>query len=947
MVHDPVDQNNLSTGLGNVHTFVMSIASRGRFVGRADELARLDAALAAAADRSPGAVLIGGEAGVGKSRLVTEFSTRARGGGALVLTGSCFDLSAGGLPYGPIVEALRRLDRTVDATTRRHITGPAQTELARLLSVGDATRAWLGDAPATGSAQARTFELLLQFLGRLSASTPVVVVVEDVHWADRTTLDLLTFLLRNLFEERVLLVVTYRSEELQGRHAVRAFLAELDRIRRTDRMELQSFSAEELAELLVDIVGAQETAPLVDRIFARSGGNPFFAEELLAAGMGQGDTPIPPKLRDVIMARVEALSPDAQEILRVIAATGRRVSHRLVAAVSELSEQALLEALREAVGQHFLVGDTGTGTYVFRHALMREAIYADLLPGELIRLHTLIAKALAEDAGRGGHEGAVVAAELAHHWHAANNLPQALAASIEAGSSAANVYAFAEARRQFERALELWRQVAEEARLAGLSRDELLEETAKVTMQAGDIERALGHVREALADVDPTRQPTRASLLQQRLGFYLWRLGDSGGSLAAHAAADRLLAGHPASPERAQVLASYGSALMIAGRYSAARVRSEEAISIARTVGAVQQEGYALNALGVSLTMLGDPEAGIDALLRACSMAEAAESFEDTYRAYGNLSFAFENAGRLEEAAEAALHGLALARPRHLELVAGAVLLNAADYLFRLGRWREAEDLLGSTPRLATSPRFGPEFQTVQAELAMATGRFDEAAAHLRAARQMSPNLHDPYVVGPLHAALAELAIWQRNPDAAKAAVRDGLQLIAESEASALPLRLCAIGIRAESDKAEHGRLTHTAPQIEAARQAGATLLGKARELSQALSRRGPVPPEARAWALVCEAEHARLQAHVDPTRWQAAAEAWEELRLPYRAAQARWRHAEALVADGAGEEASAPLQQALATAGRLDAGPLRERLQRLARQATQPTASGAEPRRW
>jgi tetratricopeptide (TPR) repeat protein len=474
-----------------------------------------------------------------------------------------------------------------------------------------------------------------------------------------------------------------------------------------------------------------------------------------------------------------------------------------------------------------------------------------------------------------------------------------------------------------------------------------LEETAKLARQAGDIERALGLVREALADVDPAQQPTRASLLQQRLGGYLWRRGDSKGSLAAHAAASRLLAGHAASPERAQVLASYGSALMIAGRYSAARLRSEEAISIARTVGAVQQEGYALNALGVSLTMLGDPEAGINALRRAHSMAEAAESFEDTYRAYGNLSFAFENAGRLEEAAEAALQGLALARTRHLELVAGAVLLlNAAEYLFLLGRWQQAEDLLDSAPRLATSPRFGPDFHRVRAELAMAMGRLDEAEAHLEAARHRSPNLDDPPVVGPLYSALAELAIWRSNHASAKDAIRDGMRLIADSEASSLLLRLCAIGMRAESDEAERGRLTQTAPRIEAARRAGATLLSQAQELSQELSRRGPVPPEAKAWALVCDAEHSRLQAHADPARWQAAAEAWEKLRQPYRAAQARWRHTEALVARGARKQASVLLHQALATAQRLNAGPLREQLERLDWQITQPTASGGEPRR-
>jgi predicted ATPase len=245
------------------------------FVGRAEELGLLAAALERAGAGAPGIVLIAGEAGVGKTRLVDEFAAQAAAEGARVLAGGCIELGEGALPYAPIVEALRSLARGLDLAVLRSLAGPAHGLLAGLLpELGD------GQAEAVpGGSQARLFEVLLGLLVRLGEQAPVVLVVEDLHWADRSTRDLLAFLVRNLHAERVLLVATYRSDELHRRHPMRPFLAELARGGRAQRVDLVPFGREELAALLAGITGVPPTAATVDDILTRTEGNAFFAEE--------------------------------------------------------------------------------------------------------------------------------------------------------------------------------------------------------------------------------------------------------------------------------------------------------------------------------------------------------------------------------------------------------------------------------------------------------------------------------------------------------------------------------------------------------------------------------------------------------------------------------------------------------------------------------------------
>ena len=287
------------------------------------------------------------------------------------------------------------------------------------------------------------FDAVRALLLRRAERSPVVVVLEDLHWADRSSRDLVAFLARTLRSGRVTLVASYRSDELHRRHPLRPLLAELVRLPGVERLELAPFSRAELAEHLEAIAGAPLPADQVERIYARSEGNPFYAEQLLAAGAGDAEVALPSTLADVLLARVQALSEPAQQVLRVAAVAGRRVSHRLLAEVAGWPEAELEQGLREAIGAGVLVADSNTGTYTFRHALLQEAVYGDLLPSEQVRLHAGYARLLAAEP-----EG--VAAELAHHCLASHDLVGALRASLAAAREAEAVLAPAETLRHLE-----------------------------------------------------------------------------------------------------------------------------------------------------------------------------------------------------------------------------------------------------------------------------------------------------------------------------------------------------------------------------------------------------------------------------------------------------------------------------------------------------------------
>ena len=401
-------------------------ASSPVLVGRSGQLAALDAALAAARDGSPSAVLVGGEAGVGKSRLVTEFAEHSRGTGAQVLTGGCLELGTDGLPFAPFTAVLRELvrERGADGIAGL-LPGHATRELARLLpEFGEPATA--ADA---GEARARLFEQVLTLLEQLADEAPVVLVIEDAHWADRSTRDLLAFLIRNQGAlDGLLIVVTYRSDELHRTHPLRPLLAELDRISWVTRIELGRLSRADTGELAARLLGREPGADLLETVYRRTEGNPLFVEALLDGDrLGPG---LPESLRDLLVAGVRRLPEETQEVVRVASAGGERIGHALLATVTGLDSAGLTRALRPAVAANVLLTDPDG--FAFRHALIRESMQQELLPGEGGRLHCRFAEAIGSDPalvppGR-------AAAEQAHHWYAAHDLARALASAWQAAA---------------------------------------------------------------------------------------------------------------------------------------------------------------------------------------------------------------------------------------------------------------------------------------------------------------------------------------------------------------------------------------------------------------------------------------------------------------------------------------------------------------------------------
>ncbi|HYO41830.1 MAG TPA: AAA family ATPase [Candidatus Limnocylindrales bacterium] len=912
-------------------------------IGRTDELSRLESSLASSLEGRGGAILVAGEAGVGKTRLLAELMAIAEARGATVLVGGCLVLGDGALPYAPLAEALRALTRTLPPDELEAILGAARPELARLVpGLGaHAIDATLG--LALGSGQGRLFELLLGVLERLAARAPVVFVVEDLHWSDQSTRDLLAFLVRNLRDAPVLLVLTYRSDELHRRHPLLPFLAELERSGRSDRIEVRPLDRPGTAAQLRAIAGPDVHPALVESIHQRSGGNPFYAEELLAAADRHGGPALSSTLRDVLLARVADLGDATQEFLRVASAAGQRVDPVLLAVSGGLDDEAVYHALREAVARQVLVPDPNAGVerYAFRHALLQEAVYDDLLPGERTRLHSAFAQAL-EARGDGD---AAHAAEVAYHWYAAHDLPRAFETAVVAAVAAEASYAFPEAVAHYERALELWDRVPEAERRAGMGRVDLLAALAGVA-RFHEPSRAVDHIQAAIALSPEDQHPTRRGLLFERLGRYAWIAGLGGAAHDAYLTAMRLIPGEPPSAARARAIAGLAQILMLGGRYPESLERAEEALGLARAVGARDIEGHAQNTRGLSRSNGGEIEEGIADLRAALGIAEETGIVDDIGRAYANWIWVLEAAGRLEEAVALAEVGVARSERLGLMRMFGAHLLcGEADYLYRLGRWEESERAVRRAEHVGPVGVNAILTEELLGRLAVARGRFDEAAERLVPLAPLAQQAIDIQFVIPVFASLAELALWQGRPDDALGYAQEAIRLVAHSAETRIG-DLYALGIRAGADAAERARVGRAPAAERAAINAGENLLdGARRRHADVLERRPALAHLSAASLLACEAEASRLWRRPDPSGWRAAAEAWEAIPRPYPAAYARLREAEAIVAArGDRTVAAAALEAARQVATRLAAAPLLREVAALASRARLPvTGPGAD----
>ena len=900
----------------------MAVWADTAFVGRLRELERLEEGMRQATAGQGETVLLAGDAGIGKTRLVAELGARARAAGALPLLGRCIDLVGAEVPYLPAVEALRPLVGREDV---RELLGSA-AELRRLLPgtvLGAERTGRHGEPPGS---QLGLLEELLALLDTVAATAPLVLVLEDLHWADRSTLDLVAFLAHNLGTRRVLLLGTYRGDELPAEHRLRRLVTGLLRANVATRLELGPLDHQEL-EALLRTRGELPSPAVTAAIVARSEGNPLFAEELLAAV--KDDVALPHVLRDLLLQRVEGLDRDTQGMLRVAAAAGRDVPYPLLRSVADLPEGELRQALRAAVDHNVLVADQAAATFRFRHALLAEAIYVTLLPGEHEELHARLATELA----RSPHQ----ATELAQHWAAAGRAPEALTASVAAARQAEAVFGLAEALQHLERAIALWDQVPDAAKLTGLNLAALLAWTAELANQAGRGAEAVALVRRAIAlGVDPVR----AALLHESLGRFLLGSGSYEAALAAFATAVELIPAEPVTPERAHVLAAFGHALMLGWRHEESRALCEQALQLARQVGARRSEFRALAVLGTDLAYLGHGEEGLGCLWEALRLAEDLGVPEDLSRAYVFLTDALTMLGRPRESVQVAATGIAQAR-RHGGEYGGnmPLVVNLVEALTDAGEWEEA-DRVGSAAIRAGHAPWPSQRLIHRAMLDIGRGRFERAHADLQAA--LATVGDDKRGLAHFDITRTELALWERRWDDAEQAAGDGLGRLPAQEAALLRVQLCVQGLRAQAELAALARARRDPKAL-------GDRLGRARRLLMtartAAIEAAAVTPTAAAWGAVAEAEYDRAQAQPDPGSWERTATAWEALQRPGMVAYCRWRQAEALVAAGAPAAAAAlPARAAHATAQRLGARPLQQEIQQLAQRARLDLAPPSQP---
>jgi tetratricopeptide (TPR) repeat protein len=900
----------------------------GTFVGRAEELALLLAAEERVAKGKPAVSLVVGDAGIGKTRLLNEFVEQVRRHGTLILAGGCMELGDVGLPYLPVVEALRELTASADTAEVLADAARFAPGLGRLLpEVADTASSGVGQRHI--SEQLQLFDALRTILHRLSERAPVVLVLEDLHWADRSTIDLLAFLARTVRRSQVMLIGSYRSDHLPPDHPLQRMLAELFRLPGLERIELRPFARAELAAHLAALSGGPLPADRIQSIFVRSEGNPFYAEQLLAAGGGSADHGLPPTLAHLLLHRVGALSEPVAQLLRLAAVAGRRVPHRTLAAVAGLPERSLERSVREAINVGLLLADMDSESYAFRHALLQEAIYADLLPSERIRFHAAYARWLAGDP-----EGR--AAELARHCLASHDLAGALTASVRAAREAERSLAPAEALRHLQQALQLWERVDDPAGAAGVRRVDLTLQAAQAAESVGQVQAAIDLRVDALSQLDAEREPLCIAEVHERQAQSLWDLQLFDRQLESCRRAVALVPEHPPSPLRARVTAALAQALWNNGEREEARRWCAAALAAARACGSTGDEADALITLGLIEDYEG-PAPALDLFRQARALALRAQDPLIALRALHDIAAVEHEAGNLLAAVAAVDEAASLAQSIGMAWSQTGVHMRAMRCYFRYfaGDWELSCRLAGEVDERTAAAAPPLSVFALAVEIGRGLARVRTRLAQLEELPAVRRNL--PVILANWR---AEQALWDGDLDRVRTSIQEGLAA-ADARWALDRVILATLGLTGEIQRVQHGLAAGHRPVVSDAQAAGRALFDQARraadeEWRAPHSRSVPI----RAWLARAEAERTRLEGTPDPDAWRAAAAAFSYGEV-YEVARCNWRLAEALLAAGDRDEAARAARAAHRVALELDAAPLRAALEALARRGRLDLGAG------
>ena len=927
------------------------MAGPAGFVGRGGELSRLRGALGGEARL----VLVVGDAGVGKTRFVAEGMDRAAAAGMVMVRGECL-LLAGALPLLPVADALAELARLEDgrllAAALDAAPEYARQEVARLVpglspaggtGLGGRDGAWSRERLFAGAAEA-----LAVVAGRFSAG--LGLVVEDVHWADSETLDFLTFLGGAAYRDAVTVVVTCRGDEAPLAEQVAGWLAQVRADAGVAEIRLGPLSRAEVAGQAAALAGGPVSPRMVDELYARGEGNPFFTEQLVAAalpGRAEGglrvSAGLPVRLAELLAVRAGRCAGEARAVLAGLAVAGRPVGEDVLTAVTGLEAGAVRRGLRELAAARLLAEDVSGGGHRPRHALLGEAVAAGLLPGERAVLHERAARALAATGDR------ALATEVAGHWQAAGRPAEELPARIAAAEAAERVFGHAQAAAHWHRAVEL-SQAQPGAVAAGIDVPRLSVRAIDAFFRAGDRVNAGLVAEEAYRRFAGHPDPATAAVICHRAAVVRVKDAPRSSGLPLMEQALRLFELAPPSFEHADALLNYVTIFLLYAedRLQAGRVALDRALEIAEAAGATALIPRTLSVIAFTAFVRGQVADGLAALEQGWAIARAARDGPGLVWLAVNEGGALLKLAQFQRAAEVASRGLDDARQAGLQYwdLASRLTAFVAEALVALGRTAEAAALID--PQTTMPPHHDQWLaQVIRAEVDLLRGDTLAAARRwqlIQALPAITSRVDFGYDSVPR---AAEALLWTGHPGEALRETRRALALFKAPDLTILSGRLLAAGMRACADLAGQARARRDESAAMAAADAADGLAAWVEQMGRVPFTGHPSVATIAAEHATWDAERTRVAGPGDPAAWDGAAKAWQDLSCPHRAGYARWRQAEAQLDAGQPPAAAAgPLRAAAAAAA--GHAPLLAQIRTLADRARiplhPPPAAGGEP---
>ena len=836
---------------------------RSRFSGRAVELDSMESAFRDVSGGRQRSFLLGAEAGGGKTRLVEEFANRLSGR-ALILKGGCIEQRESALPYAPVTAVLHELVQLRGGPAAKSLVGAeGARELAWLLpEFGETSQRF--DA---GIARARLFEVLRKLFEELAREMPLVVVIEDIHWADQATCDLLRFLATRLKKIRIMLIVTYRPEETSATNALRTTIADLSLSEGAEVLTLPRLQRAEVAVQLEGLLGHPPTPAMINEVHARCCGIPLFTEALVDAG-GSLRKDFPGSLNDYLLRSVRDMPAPTAKLLKVMALGGPHITHALLRSVADKADLELAELLRPAILAGILVPDDDG--YAFRHALIQEAVRGDLIAAEKVAIH----RAYAEMLERGPVPSYRVwhSVALARHWRGAGQAENCLRWAWQSATEAAATFAYADQTEMLKLVLAVWPEVDDAIEMIGADHCRVLELAADAACWAAEAEQGLAFVERALAEVDADRDNEQlAALLLQRAVMRQHALIP--GEIAD---LERALDHAPDSTRlRADGLGQFSRTLIWRGEFDRARRLGDELKDLSERL---DDEEYRMEALIVAKSLdMASGSYHIDALWSVVARARQAAIGRVEVLAGAALLQALLETGKYAQLIEVGpaifARTVEFGQARYIGAIVGSPLCRA---LLALGRVCEAIETCERMAALDPLPLGLVHVLECQAEIALVLGNSDRIAVAARSLRSLPPG---PQVASRVAADLLRFGIESRalagDMDQSAILVRSALTHFEKQGGVSWPLLASAMRVAVDTN------------QKDVARQFA--------DLAARSQCRNAVEEAERLGIL---AEMSRSTGS-DLGAWELAAQSWADLSQPFRQAYALMQAGGAAVTAG------------------------------------------------